>query len=81
MEQVSLKQGVKLAGVSRSTLNSHFKDGRLSKDIDMDGRSCVETSELQRVYCALSHGKTPRDVPVIHHGAPNDTPRFMALEV
>ena len=81
MAQVNLTQGAKLAGVSRSTLNRHLKDGRLSKGIGMDGKPCVETSELQRIYGTLSHAETPRDVPVIHHGTPTDTSSFKALQI
>lgn len=55
MAKVNLTQGAKLAGVSRSTLNRHIKEGKISKGNGKDGKPCVDTSELQRVYGDLSH--------------------------
>ncbi|MGR3436652.1 MAG: hypothetical protein ACU0CO_17485 [Shimia sp.] len=81
MAQVNLTQGAKLAGISRSTLNRHIKEGRLSKGIGPDGKPCVETSELQRVYEALSHAKTPRDAPVTQHGTAIETAEIKVLQV
>lgn len=81
MAQVNLTQGAKLAGVSRSTLNRHIKDGKLSKGIGPDGKPCVETSELQRVYTTLSHVETPRDVSVTQRGTVAETVGIKALQV
>lgn len=81
MAQVNLTQGAKLAGVSRSTLNRHIKEGKLSKGIGPDGKPCVETSELQRVYNTLSHAETPRDVSVIQHGTVLETAEIKALRI
>ena len=81
MAQVNLTQGAKLAGVSRSTLNRHIKDGKLSKDISPDGKPCVETSELHRVYTTLSHVETPQNVSVVQHGTVNETAEIKALQV
>lgn len=54
MTQVSISEGARLAGVSRSTLNRHLNDGALSKHRDNAGRPYVETSELMRFYGELS---------------------------
>lgn len=81
MAQVNLTQGAKLAGVSRSTLNRHIKEGKLSKGIAPDGKPCVETSELQRVYNTLSHVETPRDVSLTQHGTATETAEIKALQV
>ena len=54
MTRVSISEGARLAGVSRSTLNRHLKDGALSKYRDNAGRPYVETSELMRFYGELS---------------------------
>lgn len=81
MAQVNLTQGAKLAGISRSTLNRHMKEGKLSKGIGSDGKPCVETSELQRVYNTLSHVETPLDVPATQHGTATETAGIKALQV
>lgn len=62
MAKVNLTQGAKLAGVSRSTLNRHIKEGKVSKANGKDGKPCVDTSELQRVYGELSHTTPSQDV-------------------
>lgn len=62
MTQVSISEGARLAGVSRSTLNRHLKDGALSKHRDNAGRPYVETSELVRFYGELSQSdRTEKD--------------------
>lgn len=71
MAKVNLTQGAKLAGISRSTLNRHLKDGKISKGVDASGKPCVDTSELQRVYGRVSHGVSRRDVPMTQHGTPS----------
>lgn len=73
MAKVNLTQGAKLAGVSRSTLNRHLKQGKISKVNGVDGKPSVDTSELQRFYGHLSHGAPPQSVPLKQHGTPYDT--------
>lgn len=73
MAKVNLTQGAKLAGVSRSTLNRHLKQGKISKVSGSDGKPCVDTSELQRFYGDLSHDTPPQNVPMKHHGTAPDT--------
>lgn len=68
MAKVNLTQGAKLAGISRSTLNRHLKEGKVSKGIDASGKPCVDTSELQRFYGGLSHGVPRRDVQMTQRG-------------
>lgn len=72
MAKVNLTQGAKLAGVSRSTLNRHLKQGKISKLNGPDGKPCVDTSELQRVYGDLSHDTPSQSVPMKHYGTPPD---------
>ena len=43
MAQVNLTQGAKLASVSRSTLNRHIKEGKISKVTGKDGKPRVDT--------------------------------------
>jgi hypothetical protein len=73
MAKVNLTQGAKLAGVSRSTLNRHLKQGKISKVNGPDGMPCVDTSELQRVYGSLSHDTPSQSVPMKHRGTPSET--------
>lgn len=70
MAKVNLTQGAKLAGISRSTINRHLKEGIISKEIGEDGKPCVDTSELQRVYGIVSHGVPRRNVPMTQRGTP-----------
>ena len=73
MAKVNLTQAAKLAGVGRSTLNRHIKEGKLSKALDDQGKPCVDTSELQRVYGELSHDTPSQSVPVAQRGTPRET--------
>jgi predicted site-specific integrase-resolvase len=73
MAKVNLTQGAKLAGVSRSTLNRHIKEGKVSKANGMGGKPCVDTSELQRVYGDLSHDTPYQKVSMKHARTPSDT--------
>lgn len=73
MAKVNLTQGAKLAGVSRSTLNRHLKEGKISRVNGENGKPCVDTSELQRVYGGLSHDILSQDVPMKQHETPLDT--------
>lgn len=77
MAKVNLTQGAKLAGISRSTLNRHLKEGKVSKGIGEYGKPCVDTSELQRVYGSVSHGVLRRDVPMTQRGTPPETAENM----
>lgn len=73
MAKVNLTQGAKLAGVSRSTLNRHIKEGKISKANGSDGKPWVDTSELQRVYGGLSRDTPSQSVPMKQHRTPDDT--------
>jgi len=54
MTQVSISEGARLADVSRSTLNRHIKEGKISRHRNGSGKPYVETSELIRFYGELS---------------------------
>lgn len=72
MAKVSISEGAKLAGVSRSTLNRHLKDGAISKHRDNSGRPFVDTSELLRFYGELSQeNRTEQDTVGQHRTAQN----------
>ena len=77
MAKVNLTQGAKLAGISRSTLNRHLKEGKVSKGIDASGKPCVDTSELQRFYGDVSHGVPRRDTQMTQRGTPPENTEIM----
>lgn len=68
MAQVSISEAARLAGVSRSTLNRHLKDGAISKHRDTSGRPYIETSELLRFYGELSRSDRTEQDSVGQHG-------------
>ena len=54
MANISITAAAKLAGVSRSTLYRTYIDkGLLSVSKDQQGKRCIDTSELLRVFGAL----------------------------
>ncbi|MHB0984931.1 MAG: hypothetical protein ACYC05_04970 [Sulfuricella sp.] len=53
MTQLSLSAAARAAGISRSTLHEHIAAGKVSVQIDGQGRRTVDTSELLRVYGRL----------------------------
>lgn len=68
MAKVSISEGARLAGVSRSTLNRHLKDGLISKHKDNSGRPYVDTSELLRFYGELSQADRTNSRNAGQHG-------------
>ena len=54
MAKVSITAAAKLAGVSRSTLyRAYIEKGLLSVSKDQQGKRCIDTSELLRVFGTL----------------------------
>ncbi len=54
MAKVSITAAAKLAGVSRSTLyRTYIEKGLLSASKDQQGKRCIDTSELLRVFGTL----------------------------
>ena len=72
MAKINLTQGAKLAGVSRSTLNRHIKEGKVSKVIGSDGKPSVDTSELARAYGELRHNTLSDTVSLAQLRTPSD---------
>jgi hypothetical protein len=54
MTQLSLSAAARAVGISRSTLHEHIAAGKVSVQIDGQGRRTVDTSELLRVYGQLA---------------------------
>ena len=72
MAKINLTQGAKFAGVGRSTLNRHIKEGKISKSIGDNGKPYVDTSELHRAYGSLSHDTSSQSVPMKQRGTPKE---------
>lgn len=54
MASHGVTEAAKLAGVTRRTIYRHIKAGKLSATVTGGGSTVIETSELLRVYGALS---------------------------
>ncbi len=71
MAELSLTAAAKAVGIARSTFNEHVAAGKVSVRMSGQGRRTVDTSELIRVYGALSgvsdsaagHNRTVLDTP------------------
>jgi excisionase family DNA binding protein len=64
MASHSVTEAAKLAGVTRRTIYRHIKAGKLSASVTGGDNTVIETSELLRVYGALSQpepGRYPLD--------------------
>lgn len=70
MARHTIKEASRLTGKARSTIQTHIKNGKISKGLDEEGNPYIDTAELERVYGALSgsgmssgqeigHDKTP----------------------
>ncbi|EAX6626028.1 DNA-binding protein [Salmonella enterica] len=54
MAQVSVTEAARLTGKNRATIHRYIKQGKLSQVTDATGSKKVDTSELIRVFGALS---------------------------
>jgi hypothetical protein len=55
MALVTPAEAIRLSGRSRAAFYKDIKNGRLSKCIDVSGKTVFETSELSRVYGQLNN--------------------------
>ena len=51
--KLNLSQAARVTGKSRMTLYRHIESGKLSAEKDATDNTCIDLSELQRVYGAL----------------------------
>ena len=56
MAKLNITQAAKRAGIGRNTLYEHMKKGKVSYEVDDEGKKLVDTSELDRAY-----GKTEKN--------------------
>lgn len=74
MAEVSVSKAAKLSGKSRSTIQRHIKEGKLSAGRNRAGSPVIDVSELLRVYGNLATGETAQTAPIIQHETPHETP-------
>lgn len=75
MAIVSISEAARLTASSRSTIQRKIKKGDLSKTAQADGSPGVDTSELVRVFGAVTQ---QRGSSAIHHETPPDTTALQA---
>jgi len=63
MTIVSISEASKLVAKSRRTIQRHIAQGKLSKATDATGSAGIDTSELIRVYGALTIDDMAHDEP------------------
>lgn len=54
----TISEAASLVGVNRRTIYRYIKSGKLSSSVTHDNKSVIETSELLRVFGALSQPET-----------------------
>ena len=50
MAKVGAQRAAALSGKSKSTIQRAMNDGRLSYELDLNGRRVIDVSEIERVY-------------------------------
>ena len=75
MASHSVTEAAKLAGVTRRTIYRHIKAGKLSASVTGGDNTVIETSELLRVYGALSQPE-PGEVST---GSHENQPEYVTL--
>lgn len=55
-------QAAKAAGISRTTLDRHIKEGKISVDRDGTGKTVIDVAELERVYSEVDMDNTSQNV-------------------
>lgn len=75
MASHSVTEAAKLAGVTRRTIYRHIKAGKLSASVTDSDNTVIETSELLRVYGALSQPE-PEQVSTRSH---ESQPEYVTL--
>ncbi len=55
-------QAAKAAGISRTTLDRHIKEGKISVGKDGTGKTVIDVAELERVYSEVDTDSTSQNV-------------------
>lgn len=75
MASHSVTEAAKLAGVTRRTIYRHIKAGKLSASVTGGENTVIETSELLRVYGALSQPEPGK----VSTGSHENQPEYVTL--
>ncbi|MWF98362.1 DNA-binding protein [Escherichia coli] len=75
MASHSVTEAAKLAGVTRRTIYRHIKAGKLSASVTDGDNTVIETSELLRVYGALSQPQPEQ----VSNGSHENQPEYVTL--
>lgn len=75
MASHSVTEAAKLAGITRRTIYRHIKAGKLSASVTGSDNTVIETSELLRVYGALSQPETDK----VSTGSHEKHPEYVTL--
>ncbi|WP_076734812.1 helix-turn-helix domain-containing protein [Cronobacter sakazakii] len=75
MASHSVTEAAKLAGVTRRTIYRHIKSGKLSASVTGGDSTVIETSELLRVYGALSQSEPDQ----VSTGSHENQPEYVTL--
>lgn len=75
MSRHSVTEAAKLAGVTRRTIYRHLKSGKLSATVTDGDNTEIETSELLRVYGALSQPEQEK----VYTGSHENQPEYVTL--
>lgn len=81
MAIVSISEASKLVGKNRSTLQRHIATGKLSKATDATGLTGIDTSELIRVYGAISGVIQHSNNDAMQHHATAENNELQQLKV
>ena len=65
MVRLNLTQAAKTAGISRSTLYRHIREGRVSRTLDKNDEPAIDTAELLRAYGALTQSDSATEHSIV----------------
>ena len=81
MAKHSISEAAKLTGKARSTLHRHLKEGKISKETDVDGQPVIDTAELVRVYGPLQGQDSSATGSIVQRATPiQDSPLQAKIE-
>lgn len=84
MAKVNVSEAIKLAGVSRQTFyTKYLSSGIISTEVDHQGKKCIDTSELLRVFGDIKQDNIDKteDMPNRHVLTPQKDSQVAALQV
>ena len=76
MALLNLTQAAKLAGITRTTLYKHIKQGKVSSSLDMQDNTVIDSSDIVRVYSG-----TVSDNVYTEHDYTPDTVHPLQVEI